>query len=107
LSATDPVALFVILKSAAPAPPSICNALPFCTTGVVPIPTLPLASTTKGVLSGLVESYTNNALPVPSCVIRRAALVLSVTETIWFAVKVLVVDTLALALNVVQSVEVK
>ena len=34
---------------------------------------------TNGVASGLAESSTNKALPVPSCVIRKAALVLSVT----------------------------
>ena len=55
----------------------------------VPIPTLPSAVMTKGVLSGLVESSTRNASPVPNCVIRRAALVLSVTEITCDAVKVL------------------
>ena len=36
---------------------------------VVPIPTSPRASITKGVESGLTKSSTTNAFPVPSCVI--------------------------------------
>jgi hypothetical protein len=46
---------------------------------VDPTATLPSAATTNGVASGLALSSTNSALPVPSCVIRKAAFVLSVT----------------------------
>jgi hypothetical protein len=40
---------------------------------VVPIPTLPLASTTNGVASGFALSSTTSALPVPVWVMRRAS----------------------------------
>ena len=49
----------------------------------IPIPTFPDAVMTNGVESGLVESSTTNALPVPVCVILRAfksLLMLIVTE---------------------------
>lgn len=42
--------------------------------GEVPMPTLPLASTTNGVLSGLVLSSTTNALPAPVWVMRTRSL---------------------------------
>ena len=49
-------------------------------TGAVSPETIrPSAVTTNGLASGLVVSSTNKALPVPSCVMRKAALVLSVT----------------------------
>jgi hypothetical protein len=37
---------------------------------VIPIPTEPVPVTTKGLVSGLAESSTTKALPVPSWVIR-------------------------------------
>ena len=42
--------------------------------GVTPKPTSPAAVTTNGVLSGLAESSTTNALPAPVWVMVRAAL---------------------------------
>ena len=48
----------------------------------LPFTTLPLASITNGVESGLAESSTNKALPEPVCVIRRALLVLFVLITV-------------------------
>jgi len=63
---------------------------------VVPMPTLPLASTTNGEASGFVLSSTRRALPAPTCVMRRALVAELVLRT-RFVPSVVNVDSPAIA----------